>query len=72
MGIEWYGEWVPSKANIADVMTRPERGLEELAQILGADVVEGSIVYDLELPPLGACWEDLKEWFFLMRANEDE
>ena len=23
LGCDWYGEWIPSKANIADIMTRP-------------------------------------------------
>ena len=66
---EWYGEWIPSKANIADVMTRPDRGLDELIAILGDDVVANSIEYTLVLPPMGACWNDLKEWFLSMRAS---
>ena len=27
------------------------------------------IEYTLELPPMGACWNDLKEWFLSMRAS---
>ena len=27
------------------------------------------IEYTLELPPMGACWNDLKEWFLNMRAS---
>ena len=58
VGLEctWYGEWVPSKMNIADIMTRPER-FAELAQYLGDDVTEGPLLP----PPIHDDWGTLVE-----------
>ena len=54
---EWYGEWVPSAANIADLMTRVEqRGMEELLRGLGKTKIDE---FDLKLPPLGDSVENL-------------
>ena len=67
LGCEWYGEWVPSKANLADIMTRPERFHEleaGIARISSRPIRE----FDMELPPLGAGWGDLKAWMRMMRA----
>ena len=44
LDMEWYGEWVPSKANIADIMTRPERYHELERSASGSD--EGGAVPD--------------------------
>ena len=57
LGIEWYGEWVPSKANVADIMTRPER-FHELELGLG----QRPIAFELILPPLGESWSNLRAW----------
>ena len=70
LGVEWYGEWIPSKANIADIMTRPER-FHELLEGLG--IAEDQITrLRLELPPLGADWQDLKHWMRTMRARQQQ
>ena len=61
--IEWWGEWVPSKANIADIMTRPERFAELLAGLRGAELTE----HELKLPPLGDDWTSLRAWMRTMR-----
>ena len=63
LGIDWYGEWVPSKANVADIMTRPE-GFHELA--LALPNIER---IELVLPPINAEWEALVEWARRMRAE---
>ena len=34
--MRWYGEWVPSKANPADIMTRPERIVELQRALAGS------------------------------------
>ena len=70
---EWYGEWCPSKANIADIMTRPERfhelleGLAELPEEMFSELVNCDIV----LPPLDESWTDLKAWMREMRKRAD-
>ena len=69
LGMTWWGEWVPSKANIADIMTRPER-FHELLKGLGADAIVKE--YDLELPPLGASAATLRDWMRTMRARTQE
>ena len=72
LNVDWYGEWVPSEANVADLMTRPEkRGWRELVagltEIFGSEAVRKMRRYDLQLPPLGATIGELKDWFFLMK-----
>ena len=37
---DWYGEWVPSKANLGDIMTRPERFHELLEGLRRYQVVQ--------------------------------
>ena len=56
------GEWVPSKANLGDIMmTRPERyhelleGLRKYQWYREANP-EGPEEYELKLPPLGDSW----------------
>ena len=44
LDVDWWGEWVPSKANCADLMTRPDaRGWQELeaglTRVFGAQAV---------------------------------
>ena len=56
---EWYGEWVPSKANPADIPTRPER-LHELP----ADVEW----VEMALPSVEEIEGDLSGW--IARARE--
>ena len=56
---EWYGEWVPSKANPADIPTRPER-LHELP----ADVEW----VEMALPSVEEIEGDLPGW--IARARE--
>ena len=62
--MSWYGEWVPSKANPADIMTRPER-FEELRQALAGCHVEW---HDYELPPLSISSQPLIDWARRMRV----
>lgn len=71
LDVEWYGEWVPSKANIADIMTREER-FHELLAGLGAEACENLHNFELKLPPLGESWEDLRAWMAQMRARAGE
>jgi hypothetical protein len=77
LGCDWYGEWVPSKANLGDIMTRPERfhelleGLRKYQWYREANP-EGPEQYELKLPPLGDSWEQLKVWMRAMRARGAE
>jgi hypothetical protein len=64
LDVEWYGEWVPSKANIADIMTRPDR-FHELEAGLGC-VPE---YFKFELPPMGASVDDLKAWIRTLKQR---
>ena len=65
---EWWGEWVPSKANIADIMTRPERFHELRAGLGDAFIHE----YDFKLPPLGDTIDEMVEWTRTMRRKCEE
>ena len=72
LNVDWYGEWVPSEANIADLMTRPDkRGWQELKagleEALGEEAVEAMRRYEMKLPPLGKSFAELKEWFLEVR-----
>ena len=77
LNCDWYGEWVPSKANLADIMTRPERkhelmeGLRKCAWYNAANP-EGPEEYELKLPPLGESWDQLTVWMRAMRARAAE
>ena len=53
LGCEYYFEWVPSKANIADVPTRPE-----LLSLLP----RGSRKVNLVLPPVEQMYGPLTDW----------
>ena len=66
--IKWWGEWVPSKANIADIMTRPERFHELKKGLAGVKIIEAKV----ELPPMGFSAGKLKEWMREMRARAVE
>jgi hypothetical protein len=74
LNCDWYGEWCPSKANIADIMTRPERyhelleGLQKLPAEIHTEVIQA----ELRLPPLGDSWTNLKAWMRSIRAATDE
>ena len=60
---EWYGEWCPSKANLADIMTRPDRWESELKSIIpDVQLHEG-----VQLPPLGMSVPDMKAWLINLR-----
>ena len=60
LGMEWYGEWVPSDANVADIMTRPER-YHEMSRF-------GKIEWvDFDMPPLDANVDDLRRWIAAVR-----
>ena len=63
-------EWVPSAANVADIMARPSRYHELRAGLRVDDehFVEGK----LELPPLGATAQELIAWMREMRARAAE
>lgn len=53
LGVDFYHEWVPSKANVADIPTRPERARE-----VPAHVVLGR----LDLPPVSGEAGALRWW----------
>ena len=65
------------KANLGDIMTRPERfhelleGLRKYQWYREANP-EGPKQYELKLPPLGDSWEQLKVWMRAMRARGAE
>ena len=59
---EWYGEWIPSKANPSDIMTRPDR-FHELAEMF-----PGVSPEQLTFPPVGDDWSNLRTWAQTMRA----
>ena len=65
--IEWYGEWVPSAANMADIMTRPSRYHELDAMLPGLS----KRISELKLPPLGAHHSDLRAWCESVLARRD-
>ena len=74
---DWYGEWIPSKANLGDIMTRPERYHELLEGLRRYEWYrrvnpEGPEEYELKLPPLGDSMEQLREWMRAMRARAAE
>lgn len=74
LNVDWYGEWVPSKANVGDIMTRPERYhelLEGLAR-LPRDMCKEIYDFDIRLPPLGGSVSSLKSWMRAMRTKADE
>ena len=64
LGIEYWGEWVPSKANIADMLTRPDRHAEWEHLRTFANVT----MYPMKLPPIGDAWSDLSVWMRAMLA----
>ena len=71
LNVDWYGEWVPSKANVGDIMTRPERYhelLEGLAR-LPRDMCKEIYDFDIRLPPLGGSVSSLKSWMRAMRTK---
>ena len=65
LDIEWYGEWVPSKANVADLLTRPERGMDELKTVIDEPITN----IPFELPPVELPWTSLREWAREMRRR---
>ena len=68
LGCEWYGEWIPSKANLADIMTRPERFHELKKGLAGVKITEAKV----ELPPMDFSAGKLKEWMREMRVRAVE
>ena len=68
LDIEWWGEWVPSKANIADLLTRPDRFEEFFLGMRGMTHVS----HDFVLPPLGQDWQSLREWMMTIRNARSE
>ena len=72
LDIKWYGEWFPSKANVADIMTRETRFHElenGISATFGRDAFLTMTSVELELPPLGESWCNLKTWVYDMRAK---
>ena len=63
--MQWWGEWIPSKAKIADIMTRPER-FHELQEGLG--VSQHIVQYEFVMPPIGDDTVTLTDWMRIMRA----
>ena len=64
----WWGEWIPSKANIADIMTRPGRFHELLAGLEQGATVR---TYDFVLPPIDGETAGLIEWMRSMRDRSE-
>ena len=64
LGCEWWGEWVPSAANLADIPTR-----EKSAGRRPAHVRDGGAV---ELPPLHWGAGQLREWMARMEERHLE
>ena len=65
LNIQWWGEWVPSKANVADIMTRTSR-FHELKEGLGdAKLTETA----LELPPMHKTVGELKDWITALKVR---
>ena len=69
--MQWWGEWVPSKANIADIMTRLER-LTELREGLGEERYARIQWHKFELPPLQHGVPDLRSWARDVRRRATE
>ena len=65
LNIEWWGEWVPSKANPADLRTRPDRFAEFYLAMEGVPLIEEAMV----LPPLDLGDARLREWMELIQAR---
>ena len=66
--VEWWGEWIPSKANVADIETRPER-VHELLEGLSTLGMHNVTTYEeYELPPLDMGAEKLRQWMREVRA----
>ena len=64
--VKWWGEWVPSAANVADIMTRPERFDELLQGLQGRPLTRRA----LTLPPLHLVGRGkLSEWMRDMRQK---
>ena len=58
-----YGEWCPSKANLADIMTRLDRWETELRSITpNVQLRQG-----VQLPPLAMSVPDMKKWLIDLR-----
>ena len=45
LNIEWWGEWVPSKANPADLRMRPDRFAEFYLAMEGVPLIEEAMVH---------------------------
>ena len=73
LGCKWYGEWVPSKANVADIMTRPERFHELLdglrRELAGKGYPEDELLhgFELDLPSMDTAPGNLKGWWQHLR-----
>ena len=74
LNVDWYGEWIPSKANIADIMTRPERYDELLVGMakLPRELCREIYGFEIELPPLDTSVANLKAWMRTMRKKAEE
>ena len=73
LDIEWYGEWVPSLANVSDILTRDDRMHElepGLRKIFGDNVAIEKVPF--EFPPLASTVGELKEWMREMRKKGAE
>ena len=60
LGCLWYGEWVPSKANPADIPTRPDRAHEMSPTARYVEMV---------LPPVESIEADIAEWIRSVKAG---
>ena len=66
---EVFFEYVRSKANIADLLTRADR-FEEFE--LGMKGMTVKRIHDFVLPPLGDNWHDLRKWIHELQVRADE
>ena len=61
LGCEWWGEWVPSAANLADIPTR-----EKSASLRPPHVADGG---EIELPPLDWSAGQLRDWMLKLEER---
>ena len=68
LDIDWWGEWVPSKANIADMLTRFDRFDEFFLGMRGLNLR----MHDFELPPIDESWHNLEYWITALQARAEQ
>ena len=71
LNVEWWGEWVPSKANIADMLTRLDRHAEFHLGMQGRCLGRDCRVrmHEFVLPPIDDSWSDLRYWIAKLQSR---